>query len=135
MPAITEMIPVLIMKLKQWIDRGFSCSQESVYRTKQSQIYSYIDLYVGSEHQIHFKYSHILDVTFVTMMYGLGMPILFPIAAVSYLVFWAVERYQVAYTYPLPPALDDKLTENALNMLSLSPFLLLANGYWMLSNR
>ena len=35
----------------------------------------------------------------------------------------------------MPPALDDKLTENAIDMLSFSPFLLLANGYWMLSNR
>ena len=42
-------------------------------------------------------------------MYGVGMPILFPIAAVSYFVFWLVERYQVAYTYPMPPAMDDRM--------------------------
>mmetsp|Transcript_28819 Transcript_28819/g.38445 ORF Transcript_28819/g.38445 Transcript_28819/m.38445 type:complete len:329 (-) Transcript_28819:185-1171(-) len=135
MPAITEMMPVLISKFKRWADTGFSCAPDAMYNTKQTQIYAYIDLYVGPEHQIHFKYSHILNVTFVTMMYGLGMPILFPIAALSYLVFWAVERYQVAYTYPMPPALDDRLTENALDMLQFSPILLLANGYWMLSNK
>lgn len=84
---------------------------------------------------IHFKYSQILNVTFVTMMYGLGMPILFPIAAVSYFIFWAVERYQVAFTYPMPPALDDQMTKNALSLLSYSPLLLLMNGYWMLSNK
>jgi len=62
---------------------------------------------VGPDYVIHFKYSQILNVTFVTMLYGLGMPILFPIAAVSYFVFWLVERYKVAYHYPMPPALDD----------------------------
>jgi len=35
----------------------------------------------------------------------------------------------------MPPALDDRMTKNAINMLSLSPILLLANGYWMLSNK
>ena len=69
------------------------------------------------------------------MMYGLGMPILFPIASIAYFVFWAVERYQVAYTYPMPPALDDRMTKNALSLLTFSPVLLMMNGYWMLSNK
>lgn len=68
-------------------------------------------------------------------MYGVGMPILFPIAAVSYFVFWLVERYQVAYTYPMPPAMDDRMVQNALSILSYAPILLLINGYWMLSNK
>lgn len=34
-----------------------------------------------------------------------------------------------------PPALDDKLTMNALDMLKYAPLLMLFNGYWMLSNR
>ena len=41
----------------------------------------------------------LLNITYVTMMYGLGLPILFPIAAFSYFVFWVTERYQMAYTY------------------------------------
>ena len=69
------------------------------------------------------------------MMYGLGLPILFPIAAISYFIFWVVERYQVAYSYPMPPALDDRLTKNAVSLLQYSPLLLLANGYWMISNK
>ena len=34
MPAITEAIPVLIATLLRWVDRGFSCSRDSVYKTK-----------------------------------------------------------------------------------------------------
>ena len=107
MPIITETIPVIVSGFKRCVDRGFCTSRDSVYATRQTQIYSYIDLYVGPDYVIHFKYSQILNVTFVTMMYGLGMPILFPIAAVSYFIFYIVERYQVAFTYPMPPALDD----------------------------
>lgn len=84
---------------------------------------------------MHYKYSTILNITYVTMLYGLGLPILFPIAILSYFIFWMTERYQVAYTYQLPPAMDDMLTKNALKILSYSPLLFLFNGFWMLSNR
>ena len=31
--------------------------------------------------------------------------------------------------------MDDKMTKNAMNLLSWTPFIFLLNGYWMLSNR
>lgn len=93
MPIITETVAKLTSGFARCRDRGFSFGADAIYNTNQSQIYSYVDLYVGPDYVIHFKYSAILNVTFVTMMYGLGMPILFPIAAVSYFIFWAVERY------------------------------------------
>ena len=67
------------------------------------------------------------------MLYGAGLPIMFPIAALSLGIFWSLERYHMAYTYQLPPSLDDRLTKNAVRVLKFSPVLLLANGYWMLS--
>ena len=51
------------------------------------------------------------------MMYGLGLPILFPIALLSYFIFWLVERYQVAYTYKLPPQMDELITFNVVKRL------------------
>ena len=84
---------------------------------------------------MHFKFSGVLNVTYVTMLYGVGLPILFPIAFVSYFVFWATERYQVAYTYQLPPSMDDRMTANAMRLFNYTPILFLFNGYWMLSNR
>lgn len=105
------------------------------YITKQSSMQLYIDLYSGPEYMIHFKYSIILNVMYVTMMYGLGIPILFPIAAATYFVLYTVERLMVAYYYQLPPAFDDKLTKNAVAILKVSPILYLSFGYWMLSNK
>ena len=69
------------------------------------------------------------------MLYGLAMPMLFPIAALSYFIFYSVERYGIAYTYQMPPAMDDTLTKNALSKLSWAPVLLLLNGFWVLSNK
>lgn len=69
-----------------------------------------MDIYVGPTYIAHFKYSSIMNITFVTMMYGVGLPLLFPIACLSFFVTYCVERYQVAYTYQLPPAMDDTST-------------------------
>ena len=66
------------------------------------------------------------------MLYGVGLPIMFPIAVLSLGIFWSLERYHMAYTYQLPPSLDDRLTKNAVRVLKFSPVMLLANGYWML---
>ena len=54
-----------------------------------------MDLYSGPSYLDfkHRKYSELINVTYVTMFYGLGMPVLFPIAFCSYFVFWCVERY------------------------------------------
>ena len=60
---------------------------------------------------------------------------MFPIALLSYFIYWAVERYQVAYTYKLPPQMDSRMTVNAMRLISYVPILFLVNSYWMLSNR
>ena len=62
-------------------------------------MHSYIDLYSGPEYFIHFKYSSILNIAFVTFMYGAGMPILYLIAAFAYFVLYALERLMIAYFY------------------------------------
>jgi hypothetical protein len=68
-------------------------------------------------------------------MYGMGIPLLFPIAAFSLFNQWVVERLILAYFMKMPPCLDDRLTKNALGMLKYAPLFFIANGYWMLSNK
>ena len=100
LPPFMELIPVLKAWYFQRRDQNWSNDKHSnMYHTKATQIYCYLDLYSGPNHMIHFKYSVLLNMTYVTMMYGLGMPALFPIAAIGYFIFWLTERYQIAYTY------------------------------------
>jgi hypothetical protein len=68
-------------------------------------------------------------------MYGVGMPLLFPIAAFTLFNQWVAERLILAYLMKMPPCLDEKLTNNALQMLKYAPLFFIANGYWMLSNK
>ena len=69
------------------------------------------------------------------MMYGAGLPILFPIAALSYFIFYCAERYGLAYTYEMPPSMNDRLSKYTLRMMSFSPLLFIMNGFWMYSNQ
>jgi hypothetical protein len=94
----------------------------------------YRDLYSGALYVIHFRQSFLLNIVYVTMMFGAGMPILFPIAAFNFMNQYICERIIVAYQVQLPPALDDKLTQNLIKMLAFSPLFMVLNGYWMLSN-
>lgn len=94
-----------------------------------------MDVHAGPNYIIHYKYSGVLNIVYVTMLYGLGLPLLFPIAFLSIFIIYATERYQIAYTYAIPPSMDDKMTENAIRLLSYTPIIFLMNGYWMLSNR
>ena len=75
---------------------------------------AYKKLWSGQDYFIHFKYSQVLNVVYITFMYGVGMPLLFPIAAFSLFNQWVVERLILAYFMKIPPCLDDKLTKNAL---------------------
>ena len=122
----------LIPMIKRKLDQKFSGNP---YKTKKTSMAAYKDLYSGSDYVIHFKYSGVLNIVYITMMYGMGMPILFVLAAFNFFNQWVCERIIVAYCVKLPPALDDKLTINAINMLKWAPILLLFNGYWMISNK
>jgi len=132
MPYIGLATAFIVPALKRKLDRKFS---SDVYKTKKTSFAAYKDLYGGADYVIHFKYSGILNIMFITMMYGVGMPILFFLAVVNFINQYICERTIIAYAMKQPPALDDKLTKNCVDMLKWAPLLWLFNGYWMLSNK
>ena len=140
---INMVFPVImqvVADVQTWLFRRMDQSWEKdplkiPYTTKKTQVSQYVAMYSGMDYIVHFKYSAVMNVTYVTMMYGVGLPILFPIAIASYVIFWLHEKYHMAYNYQLPPSLDDKLTANCIGMLRWAPILLLFNGYWMLDNQ
>ena len=134
--ALFPFIEFTVAYTKGWLARKMDRSwTNDTYQTKLSSMQLYIDLYSGPEYMIHFKYSGILNVCYITMMYGIGQPVLFAIAAMTYFILMSVERCAVAYFYQLPPTFDDKLTKNAMMILRLGAPLYLFFGYWQLSNK
>ena len=104
------------------------------FKTKKTSRAPFKSIYSGTDYIIHFKYSGILNIVYIAFMYGLGLPLLFPIAAASIFSQWVNERLNVAYVTKLPPSLDDKLTNNVITSLKWAPLLFCFNSYWMISN-
>ena len=92
-------------------------------------------MYSGPVYYMHYKYSSIMTICFITFIYGFGMPILFPIACASFIVLYNVEKILLFYGYRLPPMYDEKLSQDVLSKLQFAPLLYLAFGYWMASNQ
>ena len=80
MPIVGVFITFLVPALKRSYDNGLT---NNYYKTKQTTLAWYKFFNGGSEYMIHFKYSDAMNVVFVCLMYGLAIPILFPIAAVT----------------------------------------------------
>ena len=87
-------------------------------------------MYGGPEFEVHFRFANILNIIFVTMMYGTALPILFPIAAMSFLVIYIKEVYMLYYVYKAPPTYDEKLNEQVVQVFRIAPFILLGFGFW-----
>ena len=83
---------------------------------------------------MHFKYSAIMNMVFVTFMYGLAIPLLFPIAAIYFIVLYTVEKLCITYYYKKPPMYDEKLNESAIGTLKWAPVFMMIFGFWIMSN-
>lgn len=68
------------------------------------------------------------------MMYGPGLPILFPIACFSFIVMNIMEVVFLYYVYKTPPAYDTKLHKSVLTQLQFASLFSVAFGFWQFSN-
>lgn len=132
MPIVNTVKGFVVPIIKQKIDSHFT---DDPYKTRSTSLAKYRAIYGGEEYLIHFKYSDALVIVYVACLYGIGIPLLFPIAAIALANTWLNERIQTAYQVVQPPAMDDTMTNNAMGLLKVAPIILLVNGYWMLSNR
>ena len=114
------------------LDRGFSCNKSL---TKCKTVQQYVNLYSGPDYMMHFKYSGMMNVTFVTFMYGLAIPLLFPIACIYFLVLYTVEKLCLTYYFKKPPMFDEKLNVSVIGTLKWAPVFMMIFGYWMMGNK
>ena len=68
------------------------------------------------------------------MMFGFGIPILFPLAAFAFTILCVMENALLYYCYMKPPMYNNELNKSVLNTLLIAPLFLIAFGYWMVSS-
>jgi len=75
-----------------------------------------------------------MNLLFVSMFYGFGMPILFILSLISFIMSYLVDKFVVVLYYRKPPMYDDTLTKNAVYFLKWGGLIYLSIGYWHLTN-
>ena len=130
MPLVNVVVALVTPKVMQRLDTD----TWDVYKTKATSISDFKGIYGGGEYAIEEMYSEAFNTIFITMLYGIGLPILFPLAALRLFLQWICQRVTVAYCMRLPPAMDDSLSKNAIQILMWAPIFMIFNGFWMIGN-
>lgn len=136
-PYISISISFAIVTLTRSLDQGcanYLCCRHSK-ATKQKTIQGYVDLYSGPPHQMFTMYGLVLNTLWTTLMFGMALPILFPIAALTFINVYLCERLGIAYWYTKPPEYDAELNNLAIKYMFWAPVLFLAFGYWTVGNK
>ncbi len=119
------------------LDQGcanYFCCRETK-QTKKKTIQAYVNLYAGPPHLMHFKYATAMNTIYTTFMYGFALPILYPIAALTFINIYVVEKLCVAWWYQRPPVYDGKLNTAALGLMRWAPLPFFLFGYWVMGNK
>ena len=112
----------------------FCCSKKYKFYTKTKTISQYLQIYCGPAYLIHYKYSSLINIIFITFMFGAGLPVLYFIALASFILQYILERILVAYSYREPPLFDQTLHREALKLIKFAGFIYSALAFWMLGN-
>jgi hypothetical protein len=113
----------------RWLDK------RGGVKTKKITIQQYVNVHAGPDHLLHFKYSSVMTVTYMTFMFGIALPLLFPIAAIAFFVLYVSEKLLVTYYFKKPPMYDEKMNSAAIGILKYAPLFMMFFGFWTLGNR
>lgn len=116
------------------LNRGLCSCTCDRYKTSSTSIKDYTSVYSGPSYYIHYKYSTVLNVIFVTFMFGFGLPLFFPIGLGSFVILYFIEKSMLYWCYMQPPMYDQRLNDSVLSKMKYAPLFYLAFGYWMAAN-
>jgi len=71
----------------------------------------------------------------VSFLYGMFIPLLFPVTLIGILNIYVTDRILLAYYFKQPPHIDMELQISAVRILKFSPVFMFLIGYWAMGNR
>lgn len=81
-----------------------------------------------------YKYANLLTVLFVTMMYGSGIPILYPISVIFFIATYWCDKLLIFNYYKKPELLDESLALKTLAWFKYALVLHVIGAVYMYSN-
>ena len=127
---MTGTLFILLQKAKRFYDSKWT---NNPYITRKEDIKQYKQIYTGDIFAIAHGYGRMINITWITMFYGVGMPILFPISCAAFIVMYVVENYCLYYVYIKPDINDDSINQTALKIFEIAPLFLFSIWYMLYS--
>jgi len=91
-------------------------------------------MHVGPEFEFAFNYAQMLSTFFVCLIFSTGIPILYPIAAANFMIFYIMEKYFFIHMYKIPPHFATLVGRRVAGLIPLGILIHLAMSIWVLSN-
>ena len=133
-PLVEFLLFWLIRHLKRMIDQR-SCCPCDRKKTRAKSIMEYEAIYSGPEFNVHHRLAFVINLIYITFLFGPGCPILFPIALAGLIFNYTSERLRMAYSYTKPPMYDSRLSQHTLNSLGKAPIFYALYSMWLFSNQ
>jgi hypothetical protein len=118
--------------LKRRRDRGFGSDRSE---TKTLTQYDYEDMNTGIEFEIDYRYAGLLTWLFVVMIYGTGLPILYPIGALNFFVGYWVDKYLILNHYRSSPMFGHHILLQVLDWFKWALLCHFVISCWIFGNQ
>ncbi len=103
--------------------------------TRQKTKKDFLKLYVGPEFDLGTRYSQILSTIFVILLYSPGIPILYLLIFLFFLITYYVDKYLVLNIYKKPPHIDLYVSKVFNYLIYLAIVLHISFSIWMYGNK
>ncbi|CAI2370510.1 unnamed protein product [Moneuplotes crassus] len=116
------------------LKRNDKNNRTGVFTNKKTNL-EFANLRSGGTLNLHSPYSQVLVAIMICFMYGLGLPILFPLTFFFIAVIYLTFKIGVVYWFQRPPQFESALSTIFLYHLKYASLLFCGFSYWMLCNR
>lgn len=128
---IINFIFLALKKCIQCCDRRCKSDRSITKKKEQSK---YEALYTGPEFLIEIRYAQILNLLFVCLLYGSGLPFLYIITFVNLLIIYWLDKCYLLRICKLPKNYDEKLEEGIRNFLWIFLLVHITFAIWVYGN-
>lgn len=90
--------------------------------------------FVGNEFEFAHSYAQMMSSFCVCLTFSTGIPILYPLAAANYLIYYFMEKYMFIHCYQIPPHFSTKVGRMATRLVPVALLVHLGMSIWFLSN-
>ena len=125
-----EVFILLIAKLKKVIDNCGMTFKGKKYKTRCESINQYMRVHGGKTFHRHWRYSQVLVLVYMTMLFGAAIPILFPVTAFSLFIYFHEQIILIYKFYDVPPKHSSGMNLKFIKELRPAPLVLFLFSFW-----